>query len=153
MTNIEGDRPRRPAEVGRSLFWWWFAIGGQIVSDVVQVILPGSASSLSHLFQPGQPAPAGISVGGIVVQAITLLIWAVLVHNVRLGSNGARWVLTVFAAIEELVLLGLIVIWFTAPNVGGILLGIVGLAVFAAVLLAIIAMHRPTAAIHFQRVT
>jgi hypothetical protein len=153
MTNIEGDRPRRPAEVDRSLFWWWFAIGGQIVSDIVQVILPGSASSLSHLFQPGQVAVSGVSVGGIVVQAITLLIWAVLVHNLRLGSNGARWVLTVFAAIEELVLLGLIVLWFTAPSVGSILLGIVGLAVFAAVLLAIIAMHRPAAAIHFQRLT
>jgi hypothetical protein len=62
-------------------------------------------------------------------------------------------VLSVFAAIEELLLLGLIVFWFTAPSVGSILLGIVGLAVFVAVLLAIIAMHRPAAAIHFQRLT
>lgn len=148
MTNIEGDRPRRPAEVDRSVFYWWFAIGGQIVSDLVQIILPGSGGQFIQLAQP-----AGISVFGIAIQVATLLAWAVLVNNVRLGSNSARWALTVFAAIEELALLGLIVAWFTAPSVGSLLLGIVGIAVFASALLAIIAMHRPSAAIHFQRLT
>lgn len=154
MTNIEGDRPRRPAEVERSLFCWWFAIGAQVLSDVVQIILPSRANSLTQLvLHQGQGPDSTASVAGIVMQVVTLVIWAALVHNVGLGSNGARWVLTILGGIEEVVLLGVIAICFLFPSVGSILTGIVGLAVFGFALMGIIDMHRPGAALHFQRLT
>lgn len=154
MTDIQGGRPGRPAEVERSLFWWWFAIGGQILSDIVQIILPGSANSITRLVFPTVQAPASsVSVVGIVIQVVTLVIWVALVYNVGQGSNGARWVLTVLAAIEELFLLGLIVTCFLLPSVGSVVVGVLGLGVFVAALLAIIAMSQPGARIHFQRLT
>lgn len=154
MTNIEGDRPRRPAEVAKSLRFWWIAIGCQILSDILQIILPGINNSVTSLFFQAGKAPAtGVSVPGIVVQLITLFIWVLLVHNVGQGSNGARWTLTVLAAIEELVLLAGLVVYFVAATAGSIIVGVIGLAVFVCVLLAIIAMHQPGARIHYQRLT
>jgi hypothetical protein len=150
MTNIQGGRPRRPAEVDRSLLFWWIAIGGQVLSDILQVTLLGTGNSITGLL--GQAA-SGVSGFGIAVQVITLIIWAALVHNTGQGSNSARWVLTVLAGIEELVLLVLAIRYFTQPNLGAIVLGVVSLGVFVCALLAIIAMHQPAARIHFQRLT
>lgn len=154
MTNIEGDRPRRPAEVGRSLRLWWIAIGCQIVFDVLQIIVPGINNSVTSLFFQAGKAPAtGVSVPGVVFQLVGLFIWVLLVHNLGQGSNGARWTLTILAAIEELVLLAGLVVYFVAATAGSILLGVIGLAVFVCVVLAIVAMHQPAARIHFQRLT
>jgi hypothetical protein len=154
MTKIEGDRPRRPAEVDRSLRYWWIAIGGQILFDALQLILPGIGNSVTRLFfQAGRAPSSGVAAFELVMQVVTLFIWVLLVHNVGRGSNGARWTLTIVAAIEDLVLLAGLVAYFVAATVGSILLGVVGLAVFVCVVLAVVAMHQPRARSYFQTLT
>jgi hypothetical protein len=170
MTNIEGDggsadrpsfsvpvQPVRPADVERSLRLWWAAIGIAIVANILGLVLPQHTAIINLFLANPISGQAHLTSGGIIraviFQLVDLAVWVLLVRLVGRGSNTARWWLTVLAAIEEVVQLLVVVSAFYVPTISSILLGILGLVLFVTVLLAIIAMHKPGARIHFERLT
>jgi hypothetical protein len=151
--------PARPPEVRRSLFWWWVAIGGVILGQLIGLFLPQqpvTSGGLTSMLLPGRssgplPAPStGAIAISLVFAVVDLVVWIALVHNVGRGSNGARWWLTVLAAIEELVTFFTIVGDLAAPSVVHVLLALLHVVEFAAALAAIVFMHRPGARFYFQ---
>lgn len=136
------------------MFWWRLAIGGVVLSAIVQRILPAGRSAIAGLLVPKGIAvtqTTGSIVIGVLFEIVDLVIWAALVYNVGRGSNGARWWLTVLASIANLVLLLGIFGYFLAPTIGNIVSGLVGIAVFVFVILAIVAMHKPGIRYYFER--
>lgn len=150
-------RPQRPADVERSLRLWWSAIGIWLVADILSLVLP-QHTAVINLFLPtpftGQTYLTSSGIIRVVIfQLVDLAVWLLLVRLVGRGSNTARWWLTVLAAIEELVALAGVVSAFYQPTIVSVLEGLLSLVVIGTVLMAIVAMHKPGARIHFERLT
>jgi hypothetical protein len=143
--------------VRRSLLLWWIAIAAVVLSDLLALVLPAHSVGLDLLnfAHPGS-APvqsSGSTVFALVMQVIAWTVWILLVRGVSLGSNGARWWLTILAMLEDLGLLAAIAGDLYRPTVASLVLGVLSIGIFVVVLLAIIAMHKPTVTLYFQRLT
>jgi hypothetical protein len=132
---------------------WWYAIGGAAVSDILGLVLPQHTALLSLLNLPSSSSVATPKIVPLVAQLVALAIWIMLVRLVGQGFNSARWWLTVLAAIEELAGIAGVASAFYQPTVSSVVLGVLGIGIFVVVLLAIVAMHKPAARIHFERLT